>query len=266
MSWIAWLAWTCSAVAVGLLAAAAVLLRAPRASLDEVTDPYEAAYLRDGPRGAATVALLALHLRGTVDAGPHGTARISGAMAGLSHPLQLAVYKALYRPSGVNAVAASRPVRRETDALRERLAAAGLVRRARGLRAARGPACAAAVAAVPLVGAAAWGPVLRVAVPAALVAGACAVWAVPWRTRAGDRALRRTRERFPFTRSRSRSLSPESALLAAALHGAPALRAAAPHFTRDSGLLAGRDRTDSLYISRFGTSGGGLGCGTGGGE
>ncbi|MFF3564153.1 TIGR04222 domain-containing membrane protein [Streptomyces sp. NPDC002574] len=255
-----WLAWTCSAAAVGLLAAAAVLLRAPRASLDEVTDPYEAAYLRDGPRGAATVALLALHLRGTVDAGPHGTARISGAMAGLSHPLQLAVYKALYRPSGVNGVAASRSVRRETDALRERLAGAGLVRRGRGLRVARALACAVAVvAAVALVGAAAWGPVLRVAVPAALVAGACAVWAVPWRTGAGRRTLRRTRGRFPLTGSRS--LSPESALLAAALHGAPALLAAAPHFTRDSGLLAGRDRTDSLYVSRSGTSGGGPGCG-----
>ncbi|MFJ4848049.1 MULTISPECIES: TIGR04222 domain-containing membrane protein [unclassified Streptomyces] len=255
-----WLAWTCSGIAVGLLAAAAVLLRAPRASLDEVTDPYEAAYLRDGPRGAATVALLALHLRGTVDAGPHGTARISGAMAGLSHPLQLAVYKALYRPSGVNGVTTSRSVRRETDALRERLAGAGLVRRGRGLRTARMLACAAAVAAaVALVGADGWGPVLRVAVPAALVAGACAVWAVPRRTRAGRRALRRTGERFPLTRSRS--LSPESALLAAALHGAPALLAAAPHFTRDSGLL-GRDRTDSLYVSRTGTSGGGgFSCG-----
>ncbi|WP_431968508.1 TIGR04222 domain-containing membrane protein [Actinacidiphila sp. bgisy160] len=249
----------------GLIVTAGALLRAPGTAAGEVTDPYEAAYLRDGRRGAVVVALVALHLRGTVDAGAHRTARISGPLQGLSHPLQLAVYEALYRPTGVNTVAVSRRVRRETDVLRERLTDAGLIRRDRRRRAARVLACAAVltVAAGLVTGLpTGWEPPLRAAVSAVPVAAALALWAVPRRTRAGRQALRRAQERFP--RPQSRRASPESVLLAVALHGDPALRLAVPHFTREAGLLARHDRTESLYGVNHWKSGGGGGCGSGG--
>lgn len=95
-----WLTWTYPVAEVALLVTAGVLLRAPRAAAYELTDPHEAAYLRDGHHGTVVVALVALHLRGTVDAGAHRTARISGPLQGLAQPLQLAVHKALYRPAG----------------------------------------------------------------------------------------------------------------------------------------------------------------------
>ncbi|MGW3241402.1 TIGR04222 domain-containing membrane protein [Streptomyces sp. NPDC001070] len=261
-----WLAWTYLAIATGVLAVAAALLRTPRATADELTDPYAAAYLRDGRRGAVTVALIALHLRGTVDAGPPGTARITGPMQGVSQPLQLAVYGALYRPSGVNTVAASRPVRREMDALRERMAEAGLIRRNRRWRTARVLLCAAVLTVVwelmssPLM---AWNSPFQMAVSAVPVAAAVALWTVPRRTRAARRLLERARERFP--RPRTRRASPESVLMAVALHGAPALRTAAPHFTRDAHLLARRDRTESLYgVNHWNSGGGGCGLSCGG--
>ncbi|MEU4094341.1 TIGR04222 domain-containing membrane protein [Streptomyces sp. NPDC026673] len=264
-----WLTWTYPATATAALLVAAALLRAPRAADDEVTDPYEAAYLRDGRRGAVVVALVALHLRGTVDAGPRGTARISGPARDLSQPLQRAVYEALYRPSGVNTVAASRPVRRPLDALRGRLAGAGLIRGDRRWRAARVLLCAAVLTVVwelasgPLPP---WNSPLRTAVSAVPVAAAVALWAVPRRTGAGRRVLQRARERFP--RPRTRRASPESVLLAVALHGEPALRLAVPHFTREAGLLARRDGTESLYgVNHWHSGGGGSGtsaCGSGG--
>ncbi|MFE0633280.1 TIGR04222 domain-containing membrane protein [Streptomyces sp. NPDC058864] len=259
-----WLAWTYPLTAMGLILTAGALLRAPGAAAEEVTDPYEAAYLRDGSRGAVVVALVALHLRGTVDAGAHRTARISGPLQGLAHPLQLAVYQTLYRPAGVNAVAAARPVRREMDALRERLTDAGLIRRDRRRRTARVLVCAAVLTAVGgLVSGfpTAWDPPVRAAVSAVPVAAALALWAVPRRTRAGREALRRAQERFP--RPRTRRASPESVQLAVALHGEPALRLAVPHFTREAGLLDHHDGTESLYGVNHWKSGGG-GCGSGG--
>ncbi|WUD76165.1 TIGR04222 domain-containing membrane protein [Streptomyces sp. NBC_00510] len=271
-----WLTWTYPVAEVALLVTAGVLLRAPRAAAYELTDPHEAAYLRDGHHGTVVVALVALHLRGTVDAGAHRTARISGPLQGLAQPLQLAVHKALYRPAGVNTLATSRPVRRELDVLCGRLAGAGLVRGGRRRRTARALLCAAVpTAAADLVSGTltAWNSPFRAAVPALTVAAAVALWRVPRHTRAGRRVLRRAQERFP--RPRTRRASPESVLLAVALHGGPALRLAVPHFAREAGLLAHHDKTESLYgVNHWHSGGGGTptscassgagGCGSGG--
>ncbi|WP_105969994.1 TIGR04222 domain-containing membrane protein [Streptomyces geranii] len=93
-------------------------------------DPYYVALLRGGPRDAVTVAVLALHQRGAVEAGRPGTMRVTTRSAGGGPPvLEKAVYAALHRPAGIKELLARPGVRRALAELRGELRDAGLLRR-----------------------------------------------------------------------------------------------------------------------------------------
>ncbi|GCB44910.1 TIGR04222 domain-containing membrane protein [Streptomyces sp. NL15-2K] len=98
-------------------------------------EPYEVALLRGGPRAAVTVAVVALHLRGAVEAGRPGTLRKTGAASSATgdapphrHPLEKAVRVGLYRPAGIRELLSRAVVRRALARMRAGLAAAGLLR------------------------------------------------------------------------------------------------------------------------------------------
>ncbi|WP_445282782.1 TIGR04222 domain-containing membrane protein [Streptomyces sp. DSM 118148] len=93
-------------------------------------DPCAIALLRGGDRAAVTVAVLALHLRGAVDAGRPGTLRRTGAgdAATFRHPLEKAVRTGLYRPAGPRELTGRAVVRRALARTRAELVAAGLLR------------------------------------------------------------------------------------------------------------------------------------------
>ncbi|MFF9819167.1 TIGR04222 domain-containing membrane protein [Streptomyces sp. NPDC014006] len=93
--------------------------------------PYEAALVRAGPRAAVTVSVVALHLRGIVDAGRPGTVRRNGRAgdaAAVRHPLEKAVRTALYRPAGPRELPGRVTVRRALARMRADLITAGLLR------------------------------------------------------------------------------------------------------------------------------------------
>jgi hypothetical protein len=117
----------------------------PEAGSDTAPElaPHEVAQLRGGARAAVVVAVVALHLRGTVKAGRGGTLRTSAASRGHGEhpaPFERAVHTALYRPSGMRELMERPTVRRATAALRAELREAGLLRALppRRTRAARG--------------------------------------------------------------------------------------------------------------------------------
>ncbi|MFE1248315.1 TIGR04222 domain-containing membrane protein [Streptomyces sp. NPDC058766] len=95
--------------------------------------PHEIALLGRGPRAAATVAVVDLHLRGLVEAGLPGTVRRSVTEALPAerppHPLAEAVHASLRRPAGPTSLVRSPDVRLATALLRIPLAEAGLLRR-----------------------------------------------------------------------------------------------------------------------------------------
>ncbi|MFF8950579.1 TIGR04222 domain-containing membrane protein [Streptomyces sp. NPDC014940] len=93
-------------------------------------DPCAIALLRGGDRAAVTVAVLALHLRGAVDAGRPGTLRRTGAAdaGAFRHPLEKAVRTGLYRPAEPRELTARAVVRRALARTRAELVAAGLLR------------------------------------------------------------------------------------------------------------------------------------------
>ncbi|MFE9093283.1 TIGR04222 domain-containing membrane protein [Streptomyces sp. NPDC007264] len=101
---------------------------------DTATDrlePHDIAFLRGGPRAAVTVAVLALHLRGAVEAGRAGTLRTTRAPSGAGRALPAlpkAVHSALYRPAGIRQLLDRRGVRAALAGLRRDLVAAGLLR------------------------------------------------------------------------------------------------------------------------------------------
>ncbi|MEU3412544.1 TIGR04222 domain-containing membrane protein [Streptomyces sp. NPDC006658] len=92
--------------------------------------PYAVALLRGGDRAAVTVAVLALHLRGGVEAGRPGTLRktTTGGAAPHRHPLEKAVRTGLYRPAGPSELPGRAVVRRALVRLRAELTAEGLLR------------------------------------------------------------------------------------------------------------------------------------------
>ncbi|MBJ6641001.1 TIGR04222 domain-containing membrane protein [Streptomyces sp. DHE7-1] len=93
-------------------------------------EPCAIALLRGGDRAAVTVAVLALHLRGAVDAGRPGTVRRTGAgnAGAFRHPLEKAVRTGLYRPAGPRELPGRAVVRRALAGTRAELVAAGLLR------------------------------------------------------------------------------------------------------------------------------------------
>ncbi|MFJ8003953.1 TIGR04222 domain-containing membrane protein [Streptomyces fagopyri] len=103
--------------------------------MSEEPDPYAVALVRGGPRAAVTVAVLALRLRGAVEAGRPGTMRTSQAPAPTehpparsAHPLERAVHASLYRPAGMGELLRRTRVRQALAQLRTELTGAGTLR------------------------------------------------------------------------------------------------------------------------------------------
>jgi hypothetical protein len=159
--------------------------------------PYETALLRGGPRAAVTVAVVALHLRGAVDADRPGTMRASvGHVTDADavppqhgEALERAVYDCLHEPASLRELVKEPDIRLAIALLRVDLAEAGLLRYP------------------PL------GP-----------------------TRAARRQVRDLRERHPLPASR-RGLTEHDRLLAVALHGEAALQVLVPRFALRAGLV-----------------------------
>ncbi|MGW2045849.1 TIGR04222 domain-containing membrane protein [Streptomyces sp. NPDC001858] len=202
-------------------------------------EPYEVALMRGGTRSAVTVAVLALHLRGLVDAGRQGRIRRTGATAttvtsgtagtaagaaadsgdGLP-PLPTAVYAALQRPASIAELEAAPGVRGALAELRAGLVAARLLR----------------------------------SLP-------------PRRTRAARHALRALLAGHPLPTDR-KGLAQDDVLIAAALYGAPALSVLAGRFALRAGLTARAEVADKGFhhnAPRGGGTGGAYSCGGGGG-
>ncbi|MER6953526.1 TIGR04222 domain-containing membrane protein [Streptomyces sp. NPDC000618] len=197
-------------------------------------EPYEVALMRGGTRSAVTVAVLALHLRGLVDAGRQGRIRTTGAAeagagagaAGNSAddlpPLPTAVYAALQRPASIAELETAPGVRGALSELRAGLVAARMLR----------------------------------SLP-------------PRRTRAARHALRALRAGHPLPTAR-KALSPDDVLIAVALYGEPALTVLAARFALRAGLTARAEVADKGFhrnAPRGGGTGGGsyVSCGGGSG-
>ncbi|MER7489061.1 TIGR04222 domain-containing membrane protein [Streptomyces sp. NPDC126497] len=215
--------------------------------------PHEIALLAGGPRAAVTVAVVALHLRGAVEAGAPGTIRAVDGEAGRALPplpppgvsldvaaevavgrvdaltsevralyLESAVHHCLEEPSEIRELLRHPDVRWALAEVRVGLADAGMMR------------------------------------------------AVPLRpTRAARRRVAVLRKAFPVPSSRH-ALSDDRKLLAVALHGKPALRVLVPRFALRAGLTERVGIRDKgfRHSSGRGTYGGGgapLSCGGGGG-
>ncbi|MFJ4642315.1 TIGR04222 domain-containing membrane protein [Streptomyces bobili] len=203
--------------------------------------PYEVALLRGGPRAAVTVAVVALHLRGDVEAGRPGRLRTSEASseaAGQAPPSQAspapasspaslpplaeAVRAALARPAGLPQVRDHADVRAALAELQAGLRAAGLLR----------------------------------AFP-------------PHRTRTARRALDALSAEHPLPTSR-KGLPESDALMAVALYGEPALHVLVPRFALRAGLITRAEVTEGKGFHSRSPRGGGTGgtaysCGGGGG-
>ncbi|MFF4832797.1 TIGR04222 domain-containing membrane protein [Streptomyces sp. NPDC001315] len=193
-------------------------------------EPHEIALLRGGPRAAVTVAIVALHLRGAVEAGRPGTMRVSGAgdadagqpPPSRTHPegLEKAVLESLHEPAGLRKLAKRPDIRLAVALMRVGLAEAGLLR-------------------YPLLGP----------------------------TRATRRHVRDLRERHPLPASR-RGMSEHDKLLAVALHGEAALSALVPRFALRAGLTGRAEVADKgllRHSPRGGTGGAAYSCGGGDG-
>lgn len=104
--------------------------------------PYEIALLRGGPRAAVTVAVVALHLRGAVDAGKPGTLRASRREATdavtprRGEQLEQVVADSLHEPASLRTLVRRPDIRAAVALVRVDLAKAGLLRSTR-----LGPTC-----------------------------------------------------------------------------------------------------------------------------
>ncbi|MER5481562.1 TIGR04222 domain-containing membrane protein [Streptomyces sp. NPDC002734] len=93
-------------------------------------DAYRIAVLRGGDRAAVTVAVVALHGRGLVEAAEPGFLKNTGPLSGrAAHPLEKAVHAALYRPLTLLELTERARVRMCVRTLRSALAAEGLLHR-----------------------------------------------------------------------------------------------------------------------------------------
>ncbi|MFM9628876.1 MULTISPECIES: TIGR04222 domain-containing membrane protein [Streptomyces] len=218
--------------------------------------PYEVALLRGGPRAAVTVAVVALHLRGDVEAGRPGRLRTSEASseaAGQAPPPQTsppsqAPPAPLAPASSPDPASSPAPLPPLAEAVRAALA------RPAGLPQVRDHADVRAALAELQAGLRAAG-LLR-AFP-------------PHRTRTARRALDALSAEHPLPTSR-KGLPESDALMAVALHGEPALHVLVPRFALRAGLITRAEVTEGKGFHSRSPRGGGTGgtaysCGGGGG-
>uniref|UniRef100_UPI003FA05828 hypothetical protein n=1 Tax=Streptomyces pseudogriseolus TaxID=36817 RepID=UPI003FA05828 len=200
--------------------------------------PHEIALLAGGPRAAVTVAVVALHLRGAVEAGARATVVAVDSEAGRALPplpppeevlaleddipaelrvpyLESAVYRRLHDPCDVREVLRDPDVQWAVTTLRIGLADTDMV-------------------SPPALGT----------------------------TRAARRHVHALRTAYPLPASRA-GLSDEAKLLAVALHGEAALRLVAPRFAARAGLTGRVHRRRTRALRRW-SPGSGAGAGAGG--
>ncbi|MFF4172541.1 TIGR04222 domain-containing membrane protein [Streptomyces sp. NPDC001744] len=227
-----------------LLLAAALLRTRSRESgegdTDRVPTPQALALLRGGRRAAVTVALVALHQRGAVEAGRKHTIRANGGPGRTRDPVQLGVHGSLRRALALGELAQRPEARRAVDALSGELRGAGLLRPVPRLRTARALLC--CVPPTVLAGPFATGAsgadlavALAAGAPAAL--GAAALSRLPVTTGAARRLIAGLRERYPLPAHRQEVTDGGLVQLYVALYGDPALALFLPRFSRDGGLL-----------------------------
>ncbi|MEU0394581.1 TIGR04222 domain-containing membrane protein [Streptomyces sp. NPDC006208] len=268
--------WFIGAAGACLAAAAALLLLPGAPVVVETPGPQSVALLRGGRRAAVVVALVALHQRGVVTTGRHGTVRTDGwTHVAVRDRLQLAVHTSLRRPVGVRVVVTVPRVQKALDALRDECAAAGLLRANARWRAARVLLCAVPLTIVagllvrPMT---APNTPLQLAISTVPLAVAAALWAIPRRTRAARRLLESLRERRPIQRRPPRGAAAEQhALMSVALYGDRALQRYVPHFARDGGLLGHGSRNTGIAVFNTAadprpTGAESFGCGAGSGD
>ncbi|WP_328394681.1 TIGR04222 domain-containing membrane protein [Streptomyces sp. NBC_00390] len=264
--------WFIGAAGVCLAAAAALLLLPGAPAVAGTPGPQSVALLRGGRRAAVVVALVALHQRGVVTTGRHGTVRTDGwTQAAVRDRLQLAVHTSLRRPVGVRVVVTVPRVQKALDALRDECAAAGLLRANARWRAARALLCAVPLTIVtgllvtPMT---APNTPLQLAISTVPLAVAAALWAIPRRTRVARRLLESLRERHPLEQRPPRGGLAESRVLTCvALYGDSALTLYVPHFAREGGLLGHGSRNTGFAVFNTAPGSGSTGtdhpgCGT----
>ncbi|QKW22498.1 hypothetical protein HUT16_28510 [Kitasatospora sp. NA04385] len=191
--------------------------------------------VRGGAAAALGVAVVELHLAGTVEAARNGRLRRlvhTDPGPGLT-PLHRALWAAFGRELSLSDAAGTPTARRARAELLADLAA-------RGLRCGRARLAAATVAALAACGTGAAVAALGnpgAGLPTAVLSAA--VLAAPARTLAGHRLLRALRRRHPLPPAAPTGPTAETGLLVA-LHGRRALRLLLPDFAARTTLLGGR--------------------------
>ncbi|MFE9922564.1 TIGR04222 domain-containing membrane protein [Streptomyces sp. NPDC005774] len=226
--------------------------------------PHEIALLRDGPRAAVTVAVVALHLRGILEAGPPGTLRASRPTenSDAEHPLPtlpplppLGVPLDPPTSDGTGPAEPAEPADTAHRALILESAVHGALDEPTGLGGlVRHPEVRRAVAEVRV----------------GLAEAGLLTYPLFRPTRAARRQVRALREQHPLPAVRG-GLTPDDTLLAVALHGEQGLRVFVPRFAPRAGLTA-RVKIGNKSMLRpprssgtYGGSGGYHYCGGGGG-
>ncbi|WP_033260273.1 MULTISPECIES: TIGR04222 domain-containing membrane protein [Kitasatospora] len=229
--------------AVAALVAAGLLRWLPVKARGRGEDlsPVAVAGLRGGTAAALGVALVELHLAGTVEVVRHGRLlRVGhkGPGPGLT-PLHRALWAAFGRALSPLDAGNSPAARRARAELFAELTA-------RGLRCGRARLLLAALAALAACGlgvAVAVGGDLAVGLPPAVLP--LAVLAAPARTLAGRRVLRGLRRRNPPPGAAEAVHSSDVALLVA-LYGRPALKRLVPELADRTALLGGRSLSETV--------------------
>ena len=208
--------------------------------------PEDVAYLNGGPALAVYAALSAMHVDGTVltsDRTP-GQVRAGGPVTRSATGLQRAIHRSAHRLIPCRSLGTHAAVAAELHRIARRLEVAGLVLGAPGrdrLRsAAVAPGLVAALGLVRVLAGLANGRPVGALLVATLAMVAVTVLLgarIPVRTRAGDEALRRVRERHPELAPSMRpdwtAIGPAAAALSVGAFGLGAMLAAEPAFAEE---------------------------------
>jgi uncharacterized protein (TIGR04222 family) len=201
------------------------------------------AYLRGGPQASVNATLAAMNAKGLVDAWGTGMVMSNKDLSpALQTPTEHAVWSALYEGTRPRTLAARPPMRRALNSTRVELIHAGALRPGWlwGVQHLLGLALV-ALAAVDVIDG--WGFALA---GVAVVAG-IAVWFIPRRSVAGQRALVAARRKHPMPTLDNKAKPPaETVGMAVALYGNAALRSLVDRFATNGGLYDRRTFNDEL--------------------